>query len=302
MPLLGAHVSIAGGVVHAIERGEELGCGAIQIFVKNANQWRARPLAAEEAAAFRAAHEASRIGPLVAHATYLINLCAADRGFLTLSRETLGDELDRCALRGVAALVVHPGAHMGRGEGAGLARIADSLDAVFADRPDCPTRVLLELTAGQGTALGHRLEHLAAIRESAACRDRVGFCLDTCHAFAAGYPIHEEEGMDSFLDEAGSLLGLDRIGCLHLNDSLRPFGSRRDRHAHIGEGEIGLEAFARLLGDRRFQTVPMLLETEPGPDAEGHRRDLTTLRRLMKRRAGLQATSRAGGPSGRRGG
>lgn len=278
--LLGSHVSIAGGLPNAIARGDELACEALQIFVKNASQWRGRALADDEVASFRSAHQASAVGPLVAHSSYLINLAATDPGILERSRAALGDELDRCARLGVGGLVVHPGAHLGMGEEAGIAAIAASIDAVFAERPDCPTRLLLENTAGQGTVLGYRNQHLAAIVAAAAAGDHLGFCLDTCHAFAAGYPIHERGGYDEWSAEVAELLGWERVGALHLNDSLRPFASRKDRHANVGEGEIGRETFAWLLHDPRAAGKPMIVETPMGDDDLGHRRDLELLRSL----------------------
>lgn len=283
-PLLGAHVSIAGGLPKAIERGEELGCQALQIFVKNASQWRGRPLDDDEAAAFRHAHDASATGPVVAHASYLINLAAADEGILERSRAALADELERCARLGVEGLIVHPGAHLGAGEEAGIERAAASLDAVFRRVPAASDgagpRILLENTAGQGTVLGWRTEHLAAIRAASRSPERLGYCLDTCHAFAAGYPIHEEAGFEEWAAEVGEVLGWDLVGALHLNDSKKPFGSRKDRHANIGEGEIGTGAFARLLADPRAAGRPMVVETPLGDDDEGHRRDLELLRSL----------------------
>jgi len=284
LPPLGAHVSVAGGMTTSIERATELGCTAIQLFVKNASQWRGREVGDEEAAAFRAAHAASPVGPLVAHASYLINLCTLDPALLERSREALGDELERCARLGVGGLVLHPGAHLGAGEEPGIDCVAASLDAVFAKLPETGVRVLLENTAGQGSCLGYRLEHLAAIRERVAAPHRVGVCIDTCHAFAAGYAIHRPAGYEDFLSRIEDLLGLEALGCFHLNDSVRPFASRRDRHAHIGEGEIGLSAFARFLHDPRLKAVPMVVETEPGEGMEGHRRDLETLRGLKKPR------------------
>jgi deoxyribonuclease IV len=281
---------VAGGLACAFERGEELRCGAIQIFVKNANQWQGRPLADEEVQGFRAAHAASPIRPVVAHASYLINLAAADPVILARSRAALADELERCGRLGVEGLVLHPGAHLGAGEEEGVARVAASLDAVFAglpdnperpERPERPVRLLLENTAGQGSCLGHRLEHLEAIRARSAAPHRVGFCLDTCHTFAAGYPVHEPQGYEDFLAEVAARLGLAALGCFHLNDSVRPFASRRDRHAHIGKGEIGLGLFERLLHDPRLRQVPMVLETDPEDGMAGHRKDLKILRRLL---------------------
>ncbi|MFL6231535.1 MAG: deoxyribonuclease IV [Thermoanaerobaculia bacterium] len=282
LPPLGAHCSVAGGMPNAIARATSLGCTAAQVFVKNAAQWRGKELGEEEVATFRAAHAASAVGPLVAHASYLINLCSADSGLLARSREALADELRRCARLGVGGLVLHPGAHLGAGEEAGVERVAASIDAVLAGLPGAPVRVLLENTAGQGSCLGHRLGHLAAIRARVAEPERVGVCLDTCHAFAAGYALHEPAGYEEMWAEFAARIGFAALGCMHLNDSLRPFGSRRDRHAHIGEGEIGLGAFERILHDPRLAGVPMIIETETGEDLEGHRKDLETLRGLSR--------------------
>ncbi|HEV2846205.1 MAG TPA: deoxyribonuclease IV [Thermoanaerobaculia bacterium] len=282
LPPLGVHVSVAGGLTVAIERAEELGCTAIQIFVKNASQWRGKETTDEEAEAFRTAHAGSRVGPLLAHASYLINLCAGGPELLEKSRAALADELTRCARLGVGGLVVHPGAHVGAGEDAGIECAAASLDAVLEALPDVPTRVLLENTAGQGSCLGHRLEHLARIRSLVRRPERVGVCIDTCHAFAAGYAIHEPAGYEDFLARLEELIGLDALGGIHLNDSLRPFDSRRDRHAHIGKGELGLDTFARILQDPRLARVPMVMETDPGDGMKKHKKDLRTLRRLAK--------------------
>jgi len=285
LPPLGAHVSVAGGLATAFGRAADLGCDAIQIFVKNANQWRGRELGGEEVEAFRAAHAGSAVGPLVAHASYLINLAAAEGEIREKSVAALADELERCVRLGVGGLVVHPGAHLGAGDDAGIERVAEGLDRVLALVPDpgsTPVRILLENTAGQGTCLGHRLEHLAAMRARVAASHRIGVCLDTCHAFAAGYAIHEEAGYEEFVAAVAELIGLEVLGCMHLNDSVKPFASRRDRHAHLGEGEMGLDAFARLLQDPRLNSVPMVLETEPGDEMAGHRQDLETLRGLTK--------------------
>lgn len=279
-PPLGAHVSIAGGISKAITRGEELGCEAIQVFVKNASQWVGKPLAEEEVGSFRDLHAASPIGPIAAHSTYLINLASSDPTNRTRSRRALRDELDRCERLGIPFLVLHPGAHLGAGEKKGLKKVATSLDHVFRAAAGGETRILLENTAGQGTVLGHRLSHLAAIQELSAHPDRLGVCLDTCHAFAAGYPLHEEEGYEAFFSRIEELFGREEPSCLHLNDSQKPFDSRRDRHANIGEGEIGSDLFARLVHDSRLRRVPMILETPLGDDEQGHARDLKLLRTL----------------------
>lgn len=296
MPALGAHVSVAGGLATCFARAAEIECTAIQIFVKNANQWRARPLAEADAAAFRAAHAASGIGAIMAHASYLINLATADPRLGEQSRQALTDELERCGQLGITGLVVHPGAHMGAGEEAGLERVAAALAEVLAALPKVATHILIENTAGQGTCLGARLEHLATIRKRlpARARKRVGVCIDTCHAFAAGYAIHRAAGWRAFMAELDGGVGLAALECIHLNDSLRPFASRRDRHAHIGEGEIGLAAFGRVLAEPALLGVPMVIETEPGPAMAGHRGDLTVLR-------GLTAPGRGGARRRRRG-
>ena len=286
LPPLGAHVSVAGGLATAFGRAADLGCTAIQIFVKNANQWQGREMADAEVLEFRKAHAGSAVGPLVAHGSYLINLAATDRTILKKSRAALTDELVRCGRLGVAGLVIHPGAHLGAGEKVGIKKVAASLDSVLKTLPDVATRVLLENTAGQGSCLGCRLEELAAIRDQVKEPHRIAYCLDTCHAFASGYAIHEPAGFDDFWAEVNERLGLDAVACIHLNDSVRPFASRRDRHAHIGEGEIGLGCFQRLLTEKRLRKIPMVLETEPGDEMAGHRRDLAVLRGLVNSPSG----------------
>lgn len=280
-PPLGAHVSVAGGLHEGIRRGTELGCTAVQIFVKNASQWRAKPLSAEDAATFRAAHGGSAIGPLTAHAAYLINLSAPDAEILAKSRAALADELERCDALGVPGLVVHPGAHLGQGEDEGLTAIAASLDTILAARAEAPARILVELTAGQGSVLGYRLDQLATIRERTKRSELLGFCLDTCHAFAAGYAIESAAGWDEFLAQIEGTIGFASIGCVHLNDSVHERGSRKDRHANIGAGKIGAEAFRRILTETRLAKVPMILETPLGDDERGHARDLAALRAFL---------------------
>jgi deoxyribonuclease-4 len=276
-PLLGAHVSVAGGLPTALERGVELGCDALQIFVKNNSRWRGRELTDDEARRFAAAREAAGIGPVFAHASYLLNLASPDATTHRRSLAALGDELDRCDRLALDGLVVHPGAHVGAGEDAGLDRVRASIDCVLARYPG-PTPLLLELTAGQGTVLGHRLEHLAALRTATDSRRSIGVCIDTCHAFAAGYPIHTRRGYESFCRQIAATVGTDAVGCFHLNDSTGDLGSRRDRHANLGRGAIGLPTFRRLVADSTWQAVPMILETPRGDDGSGHRRDLARLR------------------------
>lgn len=278
-PRIGAHVSVAGGLHLAFERGSDLGCETIQIFVKSPSQWQAKPLDDERVAAFRAAAEASEIRPVAVHAAYLINLAAADSEVLARSRQALIDELRRCHRLGVDCLVLHPGAHMGRGTSAGIERAARSLARVFDGLGPCDTRLLLENTAGQGTVLGARLEELEKVQRLSGLGDRLGVCIDTCHAFAAGYAIDEEVSYGEFWAELDARLGRAALGCLHLNDSRYPLASRRDRHAPLGEGEIGEALFERLMRDPLLAEVPMMLETPRGEDAAGHRADLALLRR-----------------------
>lgn len=284
-PLIGAHVSVAGGLANAFPRAANLGLEAIQIFVKNANRWSAKPLADEVADEFRAAREEAESGsgralPVAAHASYLINLAADEGQVLERSRGALVDELSRCARLGVDGLVLHPGSHLGAGVDEGVERVAHEVDRALSAAPEGPL-LLLENTAGQGTNLGFELEQLAAIRDRVEAADRVGYCLDTCHAFAAGYEVHEEDGYADFVGRVESLLGLDRVRLLHCNDSAKPLASRRDRHAHLGEGEMGGGGFARWVNDERFAGVGLVLETESGgTEGEGYRDDLKLLRRL----------------------
>ena len=275
---LGAHISIAGGVSRAIERGTELACDSIQVFVKNASQWQGKPLAEDEIQRFRQAHTESDIEPLVAHATYLINLAATNPDNLEKSRAALADELDRCDLLGIPSLVVHPGAHLGTGIEAGLQRVAESLQTVLEGLPEGKTRILLENTAGQGTLVGHRLDQLAVIRQLADQDSRIGICIDTCHAFAAGYPLDDRQAYGEFLAELRELFGTQEPSCLHLNDSRHELGARRDRHANLGQGKMSLAVFEWLVHEPHLQQVPMILETPMGDEAEGHRRDLEILR------------------------
>ena len=283
---LGAHVSVAGGLPRAFERGRALGCTAMQVFVKNASRWQGKTLAGEEVDAFRAAHAAWTSGgggaPLLAHAAYLINLAAPPGEVLARSRAGLRDELERCARLGVGGLVVHPGAHGGAGEEEGLRRVAASLDVVLAERPAGGPRVLLETTAGQGSCLGWRLEQLEAILAMSRHPESLAVCLDTCHLFAAGYPVDTPEGVDAVLAEAGARFGAERLACVHVNDSRHARGSRRDRHANLGEGTIGRAAFAHLLRAPELARVPLILETPGGDDDQGHARDLALLHELAE--------------------
>lgn len=279
---LGANVSVAGGLHKAWHRAEQLGCDAMQIFVKNPNRWSAPPLTDEQVALYQAEAARHALGPVIAHASYLINLASPKPETLEKSRQALADELSRASRLGVAGVVVHPGAHTGDGAGSGVARVAESVNAVLAEVGERGTLLLLETMAGQGTTLGRSFEELAAVLEKVAQPERVGVCFDTCHVFAAGYPLADEAGYEATWAAFEALLGRDKLGCIHVNDSRHPLGSHKDRHANVGAGEIGLEGFWRLVNDERLvrRALPLLLETPLGDDGDGHARDLARLREL----------------------
>jgi deoxyribonuclease-4 len=261
MPRLGAHLSIAGGLPRAVDRAVASRCEALQIFTKSVGQWRARPLPMDEIGRFRRRVAESGIHPVVAHNSYLINIAAASPALRAQSLASLREELDRAEALGLDGLVMHPGSYTTGTEEQGLRLIADGLRTLLDERPDGRTMILLEHTAGQGTNLGHRFEHLASILDQLDRSPRVGVCLDTCHLLTAGYDICTEAGYRQTFREFNRLVGLDRIRVFHLNDSKKPCGSRVDRHEHIGKGCLGLEPFRLLLNDRRFAKLPMLLET-----------------------------------------
>jgi deoxyribonuclease-4 len=281
--LIGAHLSIAGGIHKAFERGRRLRCRTLQIFLKNSNQWKAKLLMEEDRSLFLEAQKKSGIGPVLAHDSYLINLASPNPALYKKSLEAFSEELNRADFLGVPFLILHPGAHMGAGISAGIARVAAALNLAL-DSVNASSRILLETTAGQGTGIGHRFEHLASILEKMREPERVGVCLDTCHVFAAGYDIRTREGYEKTLREFDRLVGIGKILAIHLNDSRRELGCRVDRHFHIGKGCIGLEAFRCLVNDRRFAAVPKILETPKGSDTRQDRRNLATLRSLADSR------------------
>ena len=290
-PRLGAHVSVAGGLEKAFPRAEELGCEAIQIFVKSQHRWQAKPLDDARREAFVAVRPESSVSYVTAHASYLINLAATDPEILAKSHRALADELLRCARLGLDGLVLHPGAHLGDGEEVGIERISWSLDTVLGDLAGAGElagkaegtlpKLLLENTAGQGTVLGYQFEQLAAMIEGCDHREALGVCLDTCHAFAAGYPIHEPKGVAEMLDRFEETVGLEALACFHVNDSKQPFASRKDRHENLGQGEIGESAFEQLMNEPRLAGMPLLLETPAGSENEGYKKDLALLRSFL---------------------
>jgi len=270
-------MSTAGGLPRAVERAVLHGCEALQIFTKSPGQWRARPLPPEEIRLFRRDAEHARLAPIVAHASYLINLAARSEPLRTQSIASLGEELDRADALGLLGLVVHPGACTGGSDAEGLRLIAQALEKVFRGRRRGRALVLLEHTAGTGTVLGHRFEHLALVLELMKNPRRVGVWLDTCHLLAAGYDLTTDAGYAATFADFDRLVGFDRLHGFHLNDSKRPLGSRIDRHEHIGKGHLGLEPFRRLLRDARFAALPMLLETPKTEGRQGTRPQIDPL-------------------------
>jgi deoxyribonuclease-4 len=281
MLLLGAHMSTAGGLHTAFQRGEALGCTAIQIFTSSPRQWKGRDLSDLEVQAFRAAWEASSCRACFAHDIYLTRLGTRDPAILSRSRSTFAQEIRTCQRLGLSALVMHPVGDHDADEDAVLDRVAASLNVVLEKVPDEGTRVLLETTAGQGANVGYRFEQLARIVAAVEQSDRLGICLDTCHVFAAGYDISHDVGWKRMMKELDQTVGIKRLEAIHLNDSQKPCGSRIDRHAHIGRGQIGKAAFARVMRDRRLTRVPKVLETPKENDMDAV--NLALLRQLAKK-------------------
>jgi deoxyribonuclease IV len=278
--LLGAHMSIAGGLYRALERGQAVGCSVVQIFLKNQLQWAARPYTAEDVALFTAARRRTGIRTVFAHSSYLINLAAADPREWQRAVAAFHDELERAEALELSFVIVHPGSHRGEGLEAGVARIARALDLVLERTRGYRVMVLLENTAGGGATIGRSFEELAALLAAVRDADRVGVCLDTCHLFAAGYDVRTPEGYERTVRTCARLVGLRRVRAFHLNDAKAPLGSGLDRHEKIGSGELGVQPFRLLMRDRRFARVPMALETPKDPEPTADRQALALLRRL----------------------
>lgn len=283
MPLFGAHMSIAGGCRNALLEARAKGCDSVQLFTRAPSQWSGRDLSAEEVRLFRRTLRQTRLRQPMVHDCYLTNLASPDETLYRRSLETFISEIQRVERLGLRYLIMHPGAHVDSGEEAGLARVAAAFDEIHARTPQSKVRVLLETTAGQGSTLGHRFEHLARILELTAAPDRLGVCFDTCHVFAAGYALAPAAEYQATMRAFERTIGLRRLRVFHINDSLKPQGSRVDRHAHIGRGEMGLEPFRLLVNDRRFRRRPMILETpkQAGEESDMDAVNLATLRGLM---------------------
>jgi deoxyribonuclease-4 len=255
-------MSVAGGLPFAIARAQVHQCEALQIFTKNANQWRARPLGSEEIAAFQQAANDTGVQPIVSHASYLINIATTDPVLRARSVAALGEEVDRAEALGLLGVVLHPGARIAASEEQAIALVVSALAELIAARPRGKTMILIEHTAGQGSAMGASFEQIAAMLDGLGNETRLGVCLDTCHLLASGYDICSEDGYRETFERFDELIGLERLKVFHLNDSKKPCRSHVDRHEHIGKGCIGLEPFRRLVNDPRFDHLPMLIETE----------------------------------------
>ena len=277
-------MSIAGGLHRALERGSAIGCGAVQIFLKNQRQWAAKPLSPEEASAFELARTLTGIRHVFAHSSYLINLAAPADAAWARAVDAFTDELERAEALGLACVVIHPGSHLGAGREAGLARVTAALDEVTRRTPGYHVRIALENTAGAGHAIGRTFGELGTLISRAARPERLGVCVDTCHLFAAGYDIRDRAGYRSAMQECRAAVGFGRVLAFHLNDAKAPLGSRLDRHENIGKGRLGLTPFRLLLRDRRLARVPKVIETPKEPEPAADIKNLAILRALRKRR------------------
>jgi deoxyribonuclease-4 len=295
MPLLGSHLSIAGGYYKAVQAAAALKMDCVQIFTKNNNQWKGKALSAEDVALFRDAIERTGIRMPCGHDSYLINLASPSESLWKQSLDAFVIEIERAEALGLVGLVIHPGSRVDSSEEEGLWRIILAINEAFKRTPHAKLQIWLETTAGQGSSLGHRFEHLRAILDGVKERHRLGICIDSCHVFAAGYPLSSFEDYQATLSQFDAIVGLDWVRAFHLNDSKRELGSRVDRHEHIGKGHLGREAFRNILNDPRFAALPMYLETRKGI-VNGRSLDamnLATLQRLMKPKTAGRKTGKS---------
>jgi deoxyribonuclease-4 len=280
--LLGAHMSTSGGVHTAVDRATSIGCTALQVFTKNNNQWNAKPLTVDDIQNYKRKIAEASIAPVVAHDSYLINLCAMNPDIIKKSRMALIDELTRCEQLGIQLLNFHPGAHGRAGEDEGIKKIIESLNIAHQETKSFNVLSVVEATAGQGTAIGYKFEHLEKIINGVDEPKRMAVCIDTCHVFAAGYELRTEAGYEKTIREFDEVVGLARLAAFHVNDSKKGFGSHVDRHEHIGKGMIGIVGFSFLVNDKRFVNIPKILETPKSEDLHEDVENLRVLRGLVR--------------------
>ncbi len=280
--LLGSHMSTSGGVHTAVDRAISIGCTALQVFTKNNNQWSAKPLAEEDIENYKRKIAKATITPVMAHDSYLINLCAMNPDTLERSRTAFIDELTRCEQLGIQLLNFHPGAHGGAGEEEGIKKVVESLNIAHERTEGFKVLSVVETSAGQGTAVGYKFEHLEKIVNGVDKPHRMAVCVDTCHIFAAGYDIRTEEKYEATFEEFDSIIGLHRLAAFHYNDSKKEFGSHKDRHEHIGKGMIGVAGFSHLMNDHRFADIPKILETPKSKDLHEDVENMKVLMGLIK--------------------
>jgi deoxyribonuclease-4 len=282
-PLIGAHMSISGGFHNAIEAADAVHCTALQIFTKNSNQWKSKTITPKDLDKYHEARNQSQVRAYVGHVGYLINIGSPKEDMYAKSVESLTDEIHRAEVLALTDLVMHPGAHLEAGEDYALRRIAETLNRIISDTPSIATRFAIETTAGQGTNVGYRFEQIAQIIELVENKSRVSVCFDTCHTFAAGYELRTEKAWKATFDEFDKTIGLSYLKVFHVNDSKKAFGSRVDRHEHLGQGALGLEPFRFLMQDKRFIDIPKVLETPKEDDsAASDTRNLDILRGYAK--------------------
>ena len=281
--LFGAHESISGGVFNAIERGQTATCDTIQMFNKSNSQWRAKKIEQVELDKYFEMIKETGVTVSTSHSSYLINIASPDKELNEKSYKSLKEEMERCEMLKIPNLVLHPGSHVGTGEEAGIKRIIKNLNRLFKELKDNNVCLLLETTAGQGSNLGYTFEQIAEMIDGVKIQDHIGVCLDTCHIFAAGYPISDPKEYKQTMKKFDDIIGLDKLRIIHMNDSKKEFGSRRDRHEHIGKGHIGIEAFRNIVNDKRLKNIPMILETPKEEELKEDIENLKVLRSLVKK-------------------
>ncbi|HEY9188345.1 MAG TPA: deoxyribonuclease IV [Ignavibacteria bacterium] len=280
--LLGAHCSTEGGLHTAFDRAEKIQATAIQIFTQNARQWHASTIEPYQVEIYKLRKLKSKVKIIISHDSYLINLCAKDNNVHKKSEIAFKNEIIRCNLLDIRLLVFHPGSHLGQGEEYGLKKIADTLNKLHQETKNCNVISVVETTSGQGTNLGYKFEHINQIIEMIENKSRIGVCIDSCHIFSAGYDIRDEKKYSMTIKLFDEIIGLKYLKVIHLNDSKSDFGSRVDRHEHIGKGKIGVKPFSYFMNDKRFINIPKIIETPKGKDLKEDIVNLKLLSKLIK--------------------